>query len=166
MSVSGAQRHSVAMSISSSTVTKQGPLLDSMLDRCHQLIKKLTLLYKEAAKIDSAYDGTLSLMKGWTKTTNSSKKALIEQLLKSLELIKDTVDAKEFKDKIANYKHNEQLVITNCQHNIKALCEALEDDIAQLSNAVVEKSKKLTQLKSEMDKMEPGKQIPATLTTN
>lgn len=130
------------------------------------MIKKLTLLYKEASKIDMAYDGTVDLMKGWSKTTNSSRKEYIDKLLEGLDALADTVDIKGYKDKIAVFKQNEALIITNCQQNFKNLCDALEVDIDALSTGIVAKSKKLSQLKTEMDKLEPGKQIPATLKTN
>jgi hypothetical protein len=137
--------------------------LDALREKTHSLIKKLTLLYKEASKIDSAYDGTVDLMKGWSKTTISSRKEHIDKLLDGLEAIADTVDIKSYKDKIAVFKQNEAMIITNCQQNFKALCDALELEIEGLSTGIVTKSKKLSQLKTEMDKLEPGKQIPATL---
>lgn len=152
------------LSVTSSSM-KQGPsnILDSLREKAHSLIKKLTLLYKEASKIDLAYDGTLDLMKGWTKTSNSSRKEYIDKLIEGLESMVDTVDIKSYKDKIAMFKQNETLIISSCQQNFKALCDALEVDIDTLSTGIVTKSKKLSQLKTEMDKIEPGKQIPATL---
>lgn len=151
-----------------STAMKQGPsnLLDSLRDKAHQLLKKLTLLYKKASEIDSAYNGTVSLMKGWTKSTNSTKRAFVEKFLDNLESIQDSVEVKSYKDKIANFRHNEQLIVTNCQQNLNALCEALESDVSSLSSSIVMKSKKLSQLKVEMEKMEPGRQIPAKLMTD
>lgn len=151
-----------------STAMKQ-PLansLDVLIERVHQLIKKLTVLYKEASKIESTYEGTLALMKGWTKTTTSSRKAFIEKVLQNLEAIEDTIDAKAFKDRIAIFKHNEQQQVANCHQNLKALCDAIETDISELSAGILTKSKKLSQLKVEMDKMEPGKQIPASITSD
>jgi hypothetical protein len=147
---------------------KQGPtnVLDALREKAHTLIKKLTLLYKEASKIDSAYEGTIDLMRGWSKTTNSSKKDYIESMLQGLDDMNDSVDVKVYKEKIAVFKHTELQIVTSCQQNFKALCEALETDIEALSTGLVAKSKKLSQLKVEMDKIEPGKQIPATLKTN
>lgn len=140
--------------------------LDSLVDRVHQLIKKLVVLYKEASKIDSTCEGIMGLMKGWVKTTNSSRKSIVEKFLQSMDALQDTVDVKTFKDKIAVFKHNEQLVISTCQQNLKALIDAIEADIAELSQGIVTKSKKLSQLKAEMEKTEPGKQIPASLGTD
>lgn len=101
-----------------------------------------------------AYDGTVDLMKGWSKTTNSSRKEYIDRLLEGLDALADTVDIKGYKDKIAVFKQNEALIITNCQQNFKNLCDALEVDIDALSTGIVAKSKKLSQLKTEMDKLE------------
>lgn len=162
-----AQKGTISV-LATSTAMKQGPssLLDPLRDKTHQLIKKLTLLYKRASEIDSAYNGTLSLMKGWTKSTNSTKRAFVEKFLENLESIQDSVDVKSYKEKIAYFKHNEQLTVSSCQQNLGALCEALETDINSLSTSIVSKSKKLSQLKVEMEKMEPGRQIPAKLKTN
>lgn len=147
---------------------KQGTnsILDTLKDKAHSLLKKLTLLYKEASKIDSAYNGTIDLMKGWSKSTNSSKKDFIDKLLHNLESFVDTVDVKSYKDKIAVFKQREATLITECQQNFRNLCESLETEIAALSESLVSKSRRFAQLKAEMDKVEPGKQIPATLKTD
>lgn len=138
-------------------------ILDPLRDRAHQLIKKMSLVYSEASKVDLAYEGLLSLMKGWLKTSASQRKAEVEDLIKKLEVSKDEGNLKDCKNKLLNHRQSEANIVSTCQTALKGLIEAIERDIDTISKELVAKSKKLSNLKVEMDKVEPGKQIPAVL---
>jgi hypothetical protein len=138
-------------------------ILDPLREKVLQLLKKLRSYYKQAAKIDSAYEGTLSLMKGWVKSTGSNKRGEIEQLIGKLEAMKDAQDFSTYKEKIISHKILEEKIVSSAQNGLKSICEAVESDIRNIEQEIINKSKKLSYLKVEMDKVEPGKQIPATL---
>lgn len=154
--------HSVKDTINKSHTVHQGQL-DSLKERAHNLIKKLALLYKEASKIDKAYEGTLSLMKNWVNNTNSDRREHIEQLLESLSSMADTHDIKIYNEKLHNHKKEEMNISNACTSGLRLLIEVLDSDIENISKELINKSKKLSMLKVEMDKVEPGKQIPAEL---
>ena len=148
--------------ISKSMIVQQGTL-DQLKDKAHQLLKKLALVYKEASKVDKAYEGTLDLLKGWSKSTSSDKKTHIENLITTLDGMNDIADIKIYNDKIHRHKQEEIDITNACTSQFRYLIEELESDITSISKELVNKSKKLSMLKVEMDKVEPGRQIPATL---
>jgi hypothetical protein len=146
-----------------STSSTQNNILDSLKDKAHQLLKKFNMLVKETAKIDAALRGTVDLMRNVAKNSAPGEKTRLEQVLQTIDEAKDQHDMAAYQSRLHGHRTTELSLVTSAQNGLRTLIDALQNDIDLISAELKNRSKKLSLVKVEVEGLDSGRQIPATL---
>ena len=135
--------------ISKSTV--QVGTLDALKERAHSLLKRLNHTLKQATKVEQAYLGTVDLLKNWTRTSSSQRISQVEEMLIALESMGDGDDLKLLNQRLHSYRQREIAIEAECIEKFRSLIADLEADTEIVNTVILNKSKKITRLKTEMN---------------
>ena len=168
-----AEESRMSMSVSGiapSTKTAGGTVgassgLDALREKVKHALRKLERHCEGVDKMEAGFQQILETMKGKLKyeAPTSERRKKIESYLATVTALQEGSNLKAVRERLGQLKAGEADLVLQFTQRMKALLETADRDNKGMAVELEESSKKLTQLMSGMQKLEPGKTIPPSL---
>lgn len=154
-----------AQSIRAQTSTTAPTGLDALREKARHALKKLDKHCDGVAKMEATYQQILDTMKGKLKyeDANSERRKKIESYVATIVGLQNASTLKAVRNRLGQLKAEEADAVLQFTMRLKALLETTDNDNRSMASELEDSSKKLTQLMSGLQKLEPGRSIPPSL---
>lgn len=139
--------------------------LDALREKVKHGLRKLERHCEGVGKIEATYQQILESMKGKLKLEpiGSERRKKIESYVATVAALQEGSTLKAVRERLGLLKADEADLVLQFTQRMKALLETCDRDNKGMAVELEESSKKLTQLMSGLQKLEPGKTIPPSL---